>query len=388
MSKPMLVTLPFSLLLLDFWPLGGRPLRASDGGRPGTRRGEAPVLRDVGGLDRRHAGGPADGRGGPDAAGLSAPRASGERGGGLHQLSGQDPLATGLAVFYPHSAGSRVSWKPWGAALLLAAITVLAFRFRRPAPFLLVGWLWFLGTLVPVIGLVQVGGQAMADRYTYVPLVGLFLALSWGVGAVAAPRRRTGAPSRDPGNRDRRRPGKPRRRRRYNSGDGRHHPLRPRGCASTPGITSPWGLLCAAAADRGAPAQAIDCYESAIGINPLFLNARYNLGVALMRQGRRREAIDQFRFILERNPRHVGARVNAGVALVKEGRHEAAVPLFTEVLRLEPGNATALLYLGASLEALGRPGEALTVFRQALVAAPESAALINGLIDRLSARRK
>src|SRR5205814_4397309 len=85
-----------------------------------------------------------------------------------------------LAPYYPHTVESLAGWRAAGSALLLAAVTAAAVRLRRRCPYLIVGWLWFLGTLVPVIGLVQVGGQAMADRYTYVPLIGLFLIVAWG----------------------------------------------------------------------------------------------------------------------------------------------------------------------------------------------------------------
>src|SRR5207247_5792077 len=96
-----------------------------------------------------------------------------------------------LAVFYPHPHTGLLEWRVAAAALLLAALTAVALRLARPAPYLLFGWLWFLGTLVPVIGLLQVGGQAMADRYTYVPLLGIFIAAAWGPGELAvrlAPR--------------------------------------------------------------------------------------------------------------------------------------------------------------------------------------------------------
>src|SRR6185503_16730346 len=86
---------------------------------------------------------------------------------------------SGLSFYYPHSSGLD-PWQIGLSALVLAAVTVAAFRARSRRPYLLVGWLWFVGTLVPVIGLVQVGSQGMANRYTYVPLVGLFLMAAWG----------------------------------------------------------------------------------------------------------------------------------------------------------------------------------------------------------------
>ena len=90
-----------------------------------------------------------------------------------------------LAVLYPH-AGMPPAWKIATALFLLVSISCLAFRKARDFPFLIVGWLWYLGTLVPVIGLVQVGSQSMADRYTYLPLVGIFIAVAWGTKEIVS----------------------------------------------------------------------------------------------------------------------------------------------------------------------------------------------------------
>src|SRR5262249_47990406 len=90
----------------------------------------------------------------------------------------------GLAAFYPHPEGTLPPAQLLAAGAVLVAITAVAILWLRRRPFLLVGWLWYLGTLVPVIGLVQVGNQQMADRYTYLPLIGIFFALSWAVPVV------------------------------------------------------------------------------------------------------------------------------------------------------------------------------------------------------------
>src|SRR6202043_564800 len=90
-----------------------------------------------------------------------------------------------LGVLYPREELDWTDRRVLGALALLVAISLLTLWQRRPRPYLLVGWLWFVGTLVPVIGLVQVGDQALADRYTYVPLIGPFLALTWAAGDLA-----------------------------------------------------------------------------------------------------------------------------------------------------------------------------------------------------------
>ena len=179
MSKPMVVTLPFVLLLMDIWPL--ERLRFEPGwGRRLVRliREKLPLL----GLSA--------------AASVITLRYQTTSIVDLEVLPwhlrlanaaisyvvylGRISLPRNLAVFYPLPLDVSI-WKAAGAAVLIALLTALAVWKVRRAPWLLVGWLWFLGTLVPVIGLVQVGRQAMADRYTYIPSIGLFLAVCWGL---------------------------------------------------------------------------------------------------------------------------------------------------------------------------------------------------------------
>ena len=88
---------------------------------------------------------------------------------------------SGLSVFYPHPGNALPIWKPLVCAIVLVVVTIWVVKEIRRAPYLAVGWFWYLGTLVPVIGIVQVGEQAMADRYTYVPLIGIFIAIAWSL---------------------------------------------------------------------------------------------------------------------------------------------------------------------------------------------------------------
>jgi len=183
MAKPMVVTLPFVLLLLDVWPLGR--LRFEPGWSRRLARlaiEKLPLL----GLSA--------------AASLITLRYQTTSLVTLEVLPwrlrlansavsyaaylGKLLLPRNLAVFYPIPLDIPF-WKAAGAAALIAALTALTVWKARKAPWLLVGWLWFVGTLVPVIGLVQVGRQAMADRYTYLPSIGLFLALCWGLAELA-----------------------------------------------------------------------------------------------------------------------------------------------------------------------------------------------------------
>jgi tetratricopeptide (TPR) repeat protein len=180
-AKPMVVTLPFALLLLDVWPLerlglGWRrlameklPLLAlSAASSLVTLRYQRTSLAPLG-LD-------------PWSLRLANAAVS------YAAYLGKLLLPGNLAVFYPIPLAIP-AWKVAGAAALLAVITTLAVRSARKSPWLLVGWLWFLGTLVPVIGLVQVGRQAMADRYTYIPSIGLFVAIVWGIAELIGERR-------------------------------------------------------------------------------------------------------------------------------------------------------------------------------------------------------
>jgi tetratricopeptide (TPR) repeat protein len=184
MSKPMLVTLPCVLLLLDFWPLG-RWAASSARGRWLLVAEKIPffILSAA-----------------ASAATVYA-QENGETVGSLEDFPLPVRLAnaaltycrylekcffpTKLAVFYPFFGEQPPLIAALGAGALLVAITAAAVAFARQRPYLLVGWLWFVGTLVPVIGLVQVGGQSMADRYTYLPLVGVFIMVAWGAGDAA-----------------------------------------------------------------------------------------------------------------------------------------------------------------------------------------------------------
>ena len=196
LSKPMVVTLPFVLLLLDYWPLGRFAvantafdrwvLRSASSGQSAVLRliiEKVPLLILV------------------VPVCVIAFLAQGSAGAlqSLDKLPVLERIANAavsyleyiwkmfrpvdLAVLYPHS-GMPPAWKIVSAVLLIASISAIAVRKARELPFLLVGWLWYLGTLVPVIGIIQVGSQSMADRYTYLPLVGLFIAVSWGMKSI------------------------------------------------------------------------------------------------------------------------------------------------------------------------------------------------------------
>ncbi|SVB39219.1 uncharacterized protein METZ01_LOCUS192073, partial [marine metagenome] len=177
MSKPMLVTLPFVLLLLDFWPL-----KRFGEVRPARLIFEKVPLFIL-------------------LIGSCVATFIAQRSGGAIRFSEFSSLyfrianalvsyfeylrnmlwPSGLSVFYPHPGNALPIWKPLACTIVLVVVTIWVVKEIRRAPYLAVGWFWYLGTLVPVIGIVQVGEQAMADRYTYVPLIGIFIAIAWSL---------------------------------------------------------------------------------------------------------------------------------------------------------------------------------------------------------------
>jgi protein O-mannosyl-transferase len=198
MAKPMLVTLPLAFLLLDYWPLGRlfqdrRPNAGQGHLRHGLLGDGARAVVEKLPLLALAA-----------ASSLATLRAQ-EAGNMLRSLTayplgvraenallsyvrylGKTLWPAGLALPYGHPGASLTVGEVGAAALLLLVVTALALRLRRRLPYAATGWLWFLGTLVPVIGLIQISDQAMADRYAYVPLIGLFVALAWGAAAAVA----------------------------------------------------------------------------------------------------------------------------------------------------------------------------------------------------------
>ena len=177
MSKPMIVTLPFVLLLLDFWPLK----RFSEARPTRLILEKVPLFILL--------------------IGSCVATFIAQRSGGAIRSSEFSSLyfrianalvsyfdylrnmlwPSGLSVFYPHPGNALPIWKPLACTIVLVVVTIWVVKEIRRAPYLAVGWFWYLGTLVPVIGIVQVGEQAMADRYTYVPLIGIFIAIAWSL---------------------------------------------------------------------------------------------------------------------------------------------------------------------------------------------------------------
>jgi protein O-mannosyl-transferase len=383
MSKPMLVTLPFVLLLLDYWPLG-RTRWAE------AVRGQAAKLTP-GQLFKEKipffvfaAGSCAATIWGQHTAGAVAtlenlPLGSRLAGALLSYAGylGKTIWPARLAVFYP--VGVKASWAAeLAAAIGVAAITTAVIWRARREPWLATGWFLFLGMLVPVIGLVQVGiVQTMADRYTYIPLVGLFIMLCWSVPRHRMDRQSTKAAvwivvavalaactmlAR------------------IQVGYWKNSETLFRHALNV--TQNNWlahGNLGMVLEEEGQVSEAITHYEEALRIQPGYPQAHYNLGNALLKMGRTEEAIGHWGQALRINPNFAEAHYNLGAVLMGLGRLAEAVEHLEQAVRLRPESPETHNALGAALVRAGRIPEAIDHYEQALRIQPNSPEYHNNL---------
>jgi len=370
MAKPMLVTLPFVLLLLDFWPLK----------RFDQRRVSALVMEKspfliltlasciVTFFVQRNAGAVNEV--------LSLGYRLSNTTVSFVRYLGKTFWPVDLAFFYPHPQ----QWPVWlvaGSVLLLTAISVLALQLRHRQPSLLVGWCWYLGTLVPVIGLVQVGQQSIADRYTCIPSVGILIALVWGIGAVAAHRRALVQGFAMAGGvaalaclvftRQQIRVWK-------NTESLCRHAI-----AVVPDNYLAHDMLGAVLEKRGDFAAAVSEHLRALEINPNYADAHNNLGVGLQHQGRLAEAAEHYQRALQLRPRYAEAHFNLAVALESAGQLDNAVIEYRQAIAKRRNYVDAHYNLGLLYGRLGRLDEAVAQFRAALSINPHLADAHNNL---------
>jgi tetratricopeptide (TPR) repeat protein len=348
MAKSMLVTLPFVLLLLDYWPFrrfGG----AGDAARlpPARLVGEkAPLIAIAATFSAlavvaQRRGGSMTGLGA-----LSAWNRIGHAAVAYVQYVGQTLWPSRLAVFYPFPE-TVPAWQAVTAIALLLTVSVLVVRAAPRRPYLAVGWLWYLGTLTPVIGVVQVGMQAIADRYTYLPLIGLWIMLAWGATdwVRQAPRARPALATlaalatiacvvttwRQVGHwRD--------------SVTLFRHAL----AVTTDNFVAHNNLGLALVA-RGEMGEATTHFAEAVRLKPSYPDARNNLGGALYKQGRVDEAIANLSELLRHHPEYAPAHNNLGTILYAQGRIDEAIAEYEATLRLQPGHVEARRSLNAAL---------------------------------------
>jgi tetratricopeptide (TPR) repeat protein len=419
MAKPMLVTLPAVLLLLDYWPLrrytGSRPLAAQVFSRViekapllvlaaascvvtflVQRQGQSVASVDVLPLTLR-----------VENAVVSYAR---------YLLMTVWPR--GLAVFYPHPGPALPGWQVVLALVVLAAITAMAAARARRSPYLLVGWLWYVGTLVPVIGLVQVGGQALADRYTYIPLIGVFIMGAWGAGELGARARvpkpvwaaaagiavvllAAGAAVQTSYWRDSitlmehalRVTGRNflahknlgvalAEQKRYEEAIQQYR----QGIAIKPDDPELYYNLGNALDEMGRSDEAIAAYRKALEVEPDHAESHYNLGNTLARKGDYDGAIEHYRGVLGIDPGHLSARVNLGNALAAEKRFEEAVAEYRNGIAIHPNESDLFFNMGNALSEMGKGDEAMAQYRRALEINPASTGAREA-IQRIEARR-
>ncbi|HVP81230.1 MAG TPA: tetratricopeptide repeat protein, partial [Thermodesulfobacteriota bacterium] len=343
MSKPMLVTLPFVMLIWDFWPLGRLRLRA-------------PREQDTGNSV-------------PDEASTStllhlileklpffalsllssvvtySAQARWGSVAGAHAVPFTFRLVNALVSYakyignmlWPHHLAviyplpPTLSWVQAAVSgLILLGITLVVCRRARMNPFLLMGWLWYLGTLVPVIGFVQVGRQSLADRYTYIPLIGLFIMISWAIPALAdrLPYRRF--------------------------------------------VVTTGALLALAGATIGTWTQVgywkndVTLFTHAIRAVKNNYVAHMNLGLAFFQRGKIEEAIEHYYDAFSLSPRNDDLCYYLGLAFGEQGNLDKSIAYFTEAVTINPKFAVAHYNLGVALARQGRLDEGIRYFMKAL----------------------
>jgi tetratricopeptide (TPR) repeat protein len=379
MSKPMLVTLPFVLVLLDVWPLGRlRGVAPPDGasGCRAPRRTLAGLLVEkwplfalaavsvtVTLVIQKQSGAVMP------AALLGLPERVGNALLSYWRYIGMTFWPGALSPFYPLPAAVN-PWAAVAAAAGLAAVTALALRRGRERPYLAVGWSWYLGTLVPVLGLVQVGMQGHADRYTYVPIIGLLIAAVWGAGDLLVVRRRAQGVAAAGAVLALAALGVTTARQVALWKDTRTlftHARRVTGESVV--VEQVLGSAFEADSQR---AEAIRHLRRAVELDSNYVRSRYNLGLVLARDGRIDEAVRQFRRALDLQPMNSEVLINLGLAVQRQGGLDEAETLYRRAaLNMGDNQAWALRQLGVVVALQGRVEEGLGLMRQATALAPD-----------------
>jgi tetratricopeptide (TPR) repeat protein len=379
MSKSMLVTLPFVLLLMDYWPLERTGRQRTEDGRqkaslkwliiekiPMVVLSAAACIMTV----------IAQKSGGAVAKISTVP---------FNQRVGNALVAycqylikmfwpVDLAVFYPHPIKSLAVWKVVASLAALVVITIVVILLRRRR-YLLVGWFWYLGTLVPVIGLVQVGGQALADRYTYVPLTGIFIMLAWAAGDFAAQKRFGQVLAGVAGAaiivalaamafvqvsywRD-------------------TMSLFTHCATVTPDNVIVRKYMGIAFAEKGDPESAAREFEASLKFEPGDIRTLYNIAGMRTRQGRIDEAVEYYNRVLKLKPGDVGTYIAIASMRAARGEFERAIDSYREGLKYNPNDAEIRSDLGLLLLQLNRLDEGITELEHSVKIKADSAAYCN-----------
>ncbi len=383
MAKPMLVTLPLVLLLLDFWPLARDrqdSCARNQGAQPMPWRflflEKVPlfILAFISGLITLVA----------------------QRGYGAVQSMDMLPLYTRIAnalvsyvgyltkMVWPHSLAALYPYpdnistaRVLAAAFFILVVSTLAARLGKNRPYIFFGWLWYLITLLPVIGLIQVGAQAMADRYTYIPLIGIFIIIAWGIPDLLAKWR-------------------PRRAvlpiiaailvvalafaaRQQTQCWRNSIALFKHALSVNADNYSAHNALALVYEKRGQANKAIAHYRSAIRIRPGFGAAHHNLGNVYLKLGQTDAAIGHYKRALKGNPADIETLNNCAKALVEAGRIPEALENYHRAVALAPQDLGLKSNLGAALILNGQLGAAARRYHDILKLAPDHAGANNNL---------
>jgi len=353
MSKAMLVTLPFALLLLDYWPLRRLKFEQERGGNETSEKNTAKrsevfrlvlekiplfllsvvfsIINFIAATKSLQA--------------FSVPLKERIIHSLITYLAYLQKMfwPSKLSYFYPYPENALSVTQGIFCGMVLVGITFISIRLIRKAPYFAVGWFWYLGTLVPVIGIVQVGGHAMADRYAYIPLIGIFIIVAWGVPELISKWR-------------------------YkekvlsisvgiiiftllittwrqvshwkNSITIFKHAIRVTD-KKYPSLAIIHNNLGIALFAKQKNEEAISHYKMAIKIKPDFAKAHYNLGNTLRKEGRTSEAISHYKMAIKINPDFADAYNNLGAVLFNAKMTEEAIDYFKEAIRIRPGFTAA-----------------------------------------------
>jgi protein O-mannosyl-transferase len=268
----------------------------------------------------------------------------------LVQSFKQGTFVCKLCIFYPHLAvmgtdkeeqianATKLMWYGLAGGLVLAAITVFALWNLRRRPYLAVGWFWYLGTLVPVIGLIQVGAQGMADRYTYLPMIGIYIMIVWGGAELAA----------------------------------RFPHLRQRLFIAAVAVLGLWAVLTAVQVSTWKDSKSV--FKHAVEVTSENYFAYNHLGLAYQygRDSDLEKAAEQFKKAVLYGPSYDAANANLGVSYMKDGQFDQALDCFTRAAKVNPYAAFHRSNLAGALCALNRFDEAVAQYREAIAIEPKS----------------
>lgn len=369
LAKPMLVTLPFVLLLMDYWPLHriqfteSRDKIKSKSLKHWDLKANKPVILQlvrekiplfvlavlssvVTFIGQQRGGAVESLAASPIHIRIANALVS------YLQYIGKTFWPSDLSVIYVHPGDSIPKWQIMLACALLVGVSYGVARFWKRIPYLVVGWLWYLGTLVPVIGIVQVGLQSMADRYMYVPMIGLSIMIAWGVSDLVSgwsPRRIA---------------------------------LSIAAGAVLLGLSVRTWIQLTHWHDR------VSLFENAINVTDNNWVAHLNLGLAFIDQGKNEEAIDQYTEVLRLKPYDIEGNFNMGFAQARQGNIPEAVKYYSEAIRLKPNYVDAHNNLGVILAGQGKIAEAIAHYSEALRTRPDYSDAHNNIGSLLASEGK